>query len=46
MEKLAAIDPNMLAPFVQRGVNPELQQLAKQVIQGTGLIKQPRPRMR
>lgn len=46
MEKLAAIDPNMLAPFVQRGVNPELQQLAKQVLQTTGLLKQPRPRMR
>lgn len=38
LEKLAMLDPNMLGPFFVKGTNPELQQLAKQVLQQLGVI--------
>lgn len=37
MSKIAKIDPNMLAPFVQKGARPELQELAKKALKGAGL---------
>lgn len=43
MESLAAIDPNMLAPFVRKGTNPELFKMAKQLLEASGSL---RPKMR
>jgi tetratricopeptide (TPR) repeat protein len=44
MEALAALDPNMVAPFLLKGTRPELKELAKQVVQSTGAV--PRQKMR
>jgi hypothetical protein len=44
MEALAALDPNMVAPFMMKGVRPELKELAKSVFQSTGAV--PRQKMR
>jgi hypothetical protein len=37
MSKIAKLDPNMLAPFVQKGARPELQELAKKALKRAGL---------
>jgi tetratricopeptide (TPR) repeat protein len=37
MRKLAAIDPNMLAPFLQKGVRPELSTMAKSALKSMGM---------
>ena len=44
MERLLAVDPNMVAAFVQRGARPELARLAKQVLAGAGAL--PKQKMR
>ena len=36
MRKLAKLDPNMLAPFLQKGARPELQQMAQKALKGAG----------
>lgn len=47
LERLAMVDPNMLGPFFVKGSNPELQQLAKQVLQQLGVIPRgPKMKMR
>lgn len=47
LEHLAMLDPNMLGPFFQKGTNPELSQIAKQVLQQLGVIPRgPKMRMR
>lgn len=37
MKKLAKVDPNMLAPFVQKGARPELHALAMKALKGAGV---------
>lgn len=44
LDGLVAIDPNMVAPFVQRNVKPELQKMALQALADAGLA--PRPQMK
>ena len=44
MDGLVAIDPNMVAPFMQKGARPEMQQLAKQALAGAGMA--PRVQMK
>ena len=44
MRKLAKLDPNMLAPFVQKNTKPELQKLALAALADAGLA--PRPQMK
>jgi tetratricopeptide (TPR) repeat protein len=44
LDALIAIDPNMVAPFVQKNMNPELQKLAMQALSDAGLA--PRPQMK
>jgi hypothetical protein len=47
IERLAMFDPNMLAPFLMKGANPELAQLAKEVLQKIGVMPRgPKMRMR
>lgn len=47
MERLAGFDPQMLGPFLVKGANPELQQMAKQVLQQYGMMPRgPKTRMR
>jgi hypothetical protein len=41
LDALIAIDPNMIAPFVQKNVKPELQKLALQALSDAGMA----PRM-
>lgn len=36
MRRLAKVDPNMLAPFLQKGARPELQQMAQKALKGAG----------
>lgn len=36
MERMAEIDPNMLGAFVQKGTQPELAKMARQVLAGAG----------
>ncbi|MBW2464827.1 MAG: hypothetical protein JRH11_24470, partial [Deltaproteobacteria bacterium] len=38
MEALGGMDPNMVAAFVGKGNKPEIQKMAKQVIQGLGMM--------
>ncbi len=45
MEKLGTIDPNMVAAFVGKGNNPQIQKMAKQVIQGLGMMPKQKVRM-
>jgi hypothetical protein len=45
MTKLGSIDPNMVAAFVGKGNSPDIQKMAKQVIQGLGVIPKQRVRM-
>jgi tetratricopeptide (TPR) repeat protein len=44
LDRLIAIDPNMVAPFVQNNVRPELQKLALSALQDAGLA--PRQQMK
>jgi hypothetical protein len=44
LDKLIAIDPNMVAPFVQKNVRPELQKLALSALADAGLA--PRQQMK
>jgi hypothetical protein len=44
MQTLAAIDPNLLGGFVQKGTQPELTKMAKQILAGSGAM--PRPRIK
>jgi hypothetical protein len=44
MRKLAKEDPNMLAPFLQKGARPELQQMAQKALRGAGFA--PKPKMK
>ena len=44
MRSLAAIDPNLLGGFVQKGTQPELMKMAKQVLASSGAI--PRPKIK
>ncbi len=42
MRSLAAIDPNLLGGFVQKGTQPELMKMAKQVLASSGAIPKPK----
>ncbi|MFT3922700.1 MAG: tetratricopeptide repeat protein [Myxococcales bacterium] len=44
LDSLVALDPNMLAPFVQKNTKPELQKLALTALADAGLA--PRPQMK
>ncbi len=44
LEHLARVEPNMLAAFLVKGVRPDLQKLARQVVQGAGVV--PKQKMR
>ena len=33
---MVAVDPNMLAPFLQKGARPELQPMAPKALKGAG----------
>ena len=44
LDRLIAIDPNMVAPFVQKNVKPDLQKLAMTALADAGLA--PRPQMK
>lgn len=46
MAALAAIDPMLLAPFTQRGINPELANFARAVLSKSGVIPKAKMRMR
>jgi tetratricopeptide (TPR) repeat protein len=46
LDQLIAIDPNMVAPFVQKNMNPELQKLAMQALSDAGLAPRPQMKMR
>jgi len=45
MMKLGSLDPNMVAAFVGKGNNPQIQKMAKQVIQGLGIMPKQKVRM-
>ena len=46
IDALVRIEPNMVAPFVQRGVKPELQKLALTALADAGLAPRPQMKMR
>jgi hypothetical protein len=46
LDALIAVDPNMVAPFVQKNVNPELQKLAMQALADAGLAPRAQTKMR
>jgi hypothetical protein len=46
LDALVQIEPNMLAPFVQKNVKPELQKLAMQALADAGLAPRPQMKMR
>lgn len=46
LDRLIAIDPNMVAPFVQKNVRPELQKLALSALQDAGLAPRQQMKMR
>jgi hypothetical protein len=46
LDQLIALDPNMVAPFVQNNVNPELQKLALSALSDAGLAPRPQMKMR
>jgi len=46
LDQLVRIDPNMVAPFVQKSVNPELQKLALSALADAGLAPRPQMKMR
>ena len=46
LDQLIAIDPNMVAPFVQKNVKPELQKLALAALADAGLAPRQQMKMR
>ncbi len=46
LDALIAIDPNMVAPFIQKNVNPDLQKLAMQALGDAGLAPRAQTKMR
>ncbi|HEY6878884.1 MAG TPA: tetratricopeptide repeat protein [Polyangiales bacterium] len=46
LDQLIAIDPNMVAPFIQKNMNPELQKLAMQALADAGLAPRAQMKMR
>ncbi|MDB4975556.1 MAG: hypothetical protein JWN48_3897 [Myxococcaceae bacterium] len=46
LDQLIAIDPNMVGPFVQKNVKPELQKLALTALADAGLAPRPQMKMR
>jgi hypothetical protein len=46
LDALIGIDPNMVSPFVQKNVNPELQKLAMTALADAGLAPRPQMKMR
>jgi len=46
MGKLAAVEPNLLGVFVQKGSHPELRKLATTLLQRTGAVPKQRVRMK
>jgi hypothetical protein len=46
LDALVKIEPNMLAPFVQKGARPELQKLAMQALSDAGLAPRQQMKMR
>lgn len=42
MEELAQIEPNLLGSFIQKGTQPELMKIAKQVLSGSGMMQKPK----
>ena len=46
LDQLIAVDPNMVAPFVQKNVKPELQKLAMSALADAGLAPRPQMKMR
>lgn len=44
MQKMAALDPNMVAAFAMKGSNPQLGKMARDVLQSSGAV--PRPKMK
>jgi hypothetical protein len=46
LDALIAVDPNMVAPFVQKNVKPEMQKLAIQALADAGLAPRPQMKMR
>jgi hypothetical protein len=44
MSKLAAIEPNLLGGFIQKGTQPELAKMARQLLSSSGAA--PKPRMK
>jgi len=46
MENMAAIEPNLLGAFVQKGSAPELSKMAKEVLAGAGAIPRVKFRMK
>ena len=46
LDQLIRVDPNMLAPFVQKSVNPELQKLALGALADAGLAPRAQMKMR
>jgi hypothetical protein len=45
MEKLAKMDPNMLAPFMGKGIKPELAEMARKALKGVGLAPKAKMKM-
>jgi tetratricopeptide (TPR) repeat protein len=46
LDRLVALDPNMVAPFVQKNVKPELQKLALSALADAGLAPRQQMKMR
>ncbi len=46
LDALVRIEPNMLAPFVQKGMKPEVQKLAMQALADAGLAPRQQVKMR
>ena len=46
MQQLLAVDPNMVAAFVQKGQRPEVTRLAKSVLAEAGALPKPKMRVR
>ncbi len=42
MEALAQVEPGLLGGFVQKGTQPELMKMARQILAGTGLAPKPK----
>ncbi len=46
LDALIAMDPNMVAPFVQKNAKPELQKLAMEALAAAGMAPRPQMKMR